>query len=433
MWQRVAAFALYFVLMASQAWSATWPGESSASAVVLGFFEGHADETIDGFLAHIRPEPLTAAARARVLASFPPYGILRPSPTESAKIAAAERVLDYSARSGVITIRVIDLDHAFVGLYFRTVILVSRQALASVDREEFSGLVAHELGHDYDWNDYWTAMQSHNHLRMQQLELRADAIAVLILRRLRIAADRLLTAVAKVTRYNERLGALATAGDYVPLKERLAFIRAMKNLAWADTEIEGLPLHESACDGGRLVTAKESCRAIAMGKHMAAEVEEGQVARQITGSSEAVNSQHVRSDEASIRALVHKGYLRSSTFKALIDRIETMSCIVYVRHDVNLPSNIEGAMSTRVVGRRDLPILRIVLNANLGGDRAVAILAHELQHVVEAANEDLSSSQSIVELFRALDVDASVDTKMFDTGAARLVTERVLDELHRHR
>jgi len=236
--QRLAAVTVCFVVMAGPASSARGPSKLSASAVVLGFFEGHADQTIDGFLAHIRPEPLTAAAQAQVRAMLPTHGNLRPSPTEGAKIAAAERMLDYNAPNGVITIQVIDLDHAFVGLYFRTVILVSRQALASVNREEFAALVAHELGHDYDWNDYWAAMQVHDHPRMQQLELRADAIAVLILRRLGIAPDRLVTAVEKVTRHNERIGALATAEDYVPLKERLAFIRAMKRLAWADAPID---------------------------------------------------------------------------------------------------------------------------------------------------------------------------------------------------
>ena len=110
-----------------------------------------------------------------------------------------------------------------------------------------------------------------------------------------------------------------------------------------------------------------------------------------------------------------------------------MSCIVYVRHDVTLRPNIEGALLIPAVGRRDLPILRIVLNANLSGNRAVAILAHELQHVVEAASGDLSSARSMAEVFRDLDVEASENTKIFDTEAARAITDRVLDELRRSR
>ena len=38
-------------------------------------------------------------------------------------------------------------------------------------------------------------------------------------------ADSLTRAVTKMTRYNERLGATATAGAYVSLKERTRFIK----------------------------------------------------------------------------------------------------------------------------------------------------------------------------------------------------------------
>jgi Peptidase family M48 len=207
-----------------------------ASQIVLGFFQSHANQDLDAFLESLRPAPLDAAARAEVLAGLPTDGTLPPSAEEQRKIAAARRLLAYCARDGVITFKVIELNHAFLGLYFRTVILVSRKLFNLVDADEFVALVAHEVGHDFDWDEYWTAMQRHDHARMQQLELRSDGIAVLTLRRLRVDPEHLVSAVQRVTLYNQRHNATARAEDYVSLSERLRFLRAVAKLVWSDSD-----------------------------------------------------------------------------------------------------------------------------------------------------------------------------------------------------
>ena len=124
------------------------------SRKVLAFFEGHSDETIDAFLMRLRPDPLDEASRAKVIASLPSEGNVRPSRKDGEKLSAAQRILDYSARPGAITLRVIDVDSAFVGLYYRTVVLVSAKALGLLSADELAALVAHEMGHDDDWNEY---------------------------------------------------------------------------------------------------------------------------------------------------------------------------------------------------------------------------------------------------------------------------------------
>jgi predicted SprT family Zn-dependent metalloprotease len=50
----------------------------------------------------------------------------------------------------------------------RAVLLASRDALALVNAEQFSALEAHELAHEYVWEEYWRAMQSGEHSRMQR-------------------------------------------------------------------------------------------------------------------------------------------------------------------------------------------------------------------------------------------------------------------------
>ena len=63
--------------------------------------------------------------------------------------------------------------------------------------------------------------------RMQELELVRDGIAVLSLRALGLEPERLIGGVVTMTRYNQRLGATASARSYVPLDERRRFIDAV--------------------------------------------------------------------------------------------------------------------------------------------------------------------------------------------------------------
>ena len=75
-------------------------------------------------------------------------------------------------------------------------------------------------------------MDRKDHQKRQELELRCDGIAVLTLRRLGIDPEHLVSAVQKVTRFNQRRDAVATSASYVPLTERITFIRAIAGLSW---------------------------------------------------------------------------------------------------------------------------------------------------------------------------------------------------------
>jgi hypothetical protein len=84
--------------------------------------------------------------------------------------------------------------------------------------------------------DYRRAEMRHDHSRIRELELRCDGIAVLTLRRLGLDAGRLIRAVERLTSYNKELRLDDNANDYVPLRERRAFIRAVEQLPWADRQ-----------------------------------------------------------------------------------------------------------------------------------------------------------------------------------------------------
>jgi hypothetical protein len=240
--QRLAA--LVVVCVASVAITTGASGPDPAIRTVLQVFEDHGEQTIDVFLMRLRTAPLDAEGRVKVLASLRHTDEVNPTRSQREKIDAAGRILDYSGRAGAIRVMPVALDLALVGLYYRTVILTSTQALDLLNAEEFTAAVAHEVAHDYDWNDYWTARKQHDAGRMRQLELRSDGIAVLTLARVGMDPERLVSAVEKVNRYNRMRdaairqdlgGAVVTTHDrYVPLNQRVAFIRAVARIPWAD-------------------------------------------------------------------------------------------------------------------------------------------------------------------------------------------------------
>jgi hypothetical protein len=208
---------------------------SNVVSSALGFFEGHGDLSIDEFLGRLRPPPIDAAEHDRVVRALPPRGSIRADAHAVAKMQLADSALAYHGRRGLISFTIIDIAPAFVGLHARAVILVSGHALALLTAEEFAALVAHEVAHEYVWLDYERAQQDHNQARIRELELRCDGIAVLTLRRLALDPERLVSAVEKLTWYNQARGLDANRKEYVSRETRRTFIRAVANLHWAVT------------------------------------------------------------------------------------------------------------------------------------------------------------------------------------------------------
>jgi Zn-dependent protease with chaperone function len=191
----------------------------------LAFFEASQGDG-EAFLRQLRPAPVSAAVRAAIVAALPHEGELEPTDRERAKIATLDAVFEFHERKGSIVVKVIDVGHAFVGLHARTVLLLSRDALSLVRPEELQALAAHELGHEFFWDEYQAARRD-DPVHLQELELRCDGVAVTTLRALGRGPEALVRAITKLTRYNERLDATASAASYVSLKDRKAFIEAI--------------------------------------------------------------------------------------------------------------------------------------------------------------------------------------------------------------
>jgi hypothetical protein len=216
------------------------PGKPSGRA--LAVFQQVGTSSAEAFLEGLRPRPLAPHLRAQVMASLPAEGEVRASEKETRKLAAIEPILDYHRRRDVLQLKLITVGHAFVGLHARTVLLVSREALDLVDAPELQALIAHEMGHEYFWDEYAAAMATGDRDKVQELELRCDGVAVLTLRELGLEAAALVRAVTALTRFNERIGAMASAGSYTSLKDRIAFVKELDGLMAGPAEPVNLTL-----------------------------------------------------------------------------------------------------------------------------------------------------------------------------------------------
>ena len=120
---------------------------------------------------------------------------------------------------------------------------------------------------------------------------------------------------------------------------------------------------------------------------------------------------------------------RSPTARALADGLEAVDVIVYVEIDRKLR---RGHGVTRFVAATpSARFLRVTLAPAGHADDLAALLAHELQHVVEIARApDVIDSRGVRRLYRTIGDDRSA-TSAFETVAAQEVALQVRRELGR--
>jgi len=179
-----------------------------------------------------RPKPVSAQDKAHILRMLPAEGeVTNLSGAGRRKLAALGQLLRATGHDSDYEIKVVDTPQARIGLFERSVVLISEHALALTDGEDLQALMAHELGHEYIWAEHQRASERNDHNRLKQLELICDAIAMVILDGLGLDPSRLMTGVEKISRYNREFrGSVIDERGYPTLSERRAFARAVT--AW---------------------------------------------------------------------------------------------------------------------------------------------------------------------------------------------------------
>jgi hypothetical protein len=201
---------------------------SGVPETAFTYFQQVEGQRFDEFLRGIRPSRLSPEAKERILNILPQADVVDASAgQQAAKLRALAPILRYHDRESAIDVKVLRVRPAAVAFLAGAAILITEPVLEVLSAEELQAAVAHELGHDYFWDEFELARQQAHYAKLQELELRCDGIAVITLYRLKLNPASLIRTVRKLNRYNGHKEADPTAERYVSSEEREKFVRAM--------------------------------------------------------------------------------------------------------------------------------------------------------------------------------------------------------------
>ena len=127
---------------------------------------------------------------------------------------------------------------------------------------------------------------------------------------------------------------------------------------------------------------------------------------------------HLRPQSPRIMAWLARGVDRSATMRGLVDRIERGDVVVYLEIERRLGPDISACVTfmAAVPGAR---YVRVSIRPDLRAADTVAMLAHELQHVVEVIDHpDVRSDDDLAALYRRIGHATGWTGRTWDTAAA---------------
>ena len=128
-------------------------------------------------------------------------------------------------------VKIVDVPQAAVAIHGRAVILISEPALEVLDADQLQAAVAHEVAHEYVWEEWHRAARQDDGRRLRQLELICDGIATVILHQLGLNSSALITGFEKMIQLNLlSLGTPLKPWKYPTLDQRREFAREVA--AW---------------------------------------------------------------------------------------------------------------------------------------------------------------------------------------------------------
>jgi hypothetical protein len=138
----------------------------------------------------------------------------------------------------------------------------------------------------------------------------------------------------------------------------------------------------------------------------------------------------LRAQDDRVKGAIREGAARSSTFKALVDRLESSDVIVYIAVNPTIKSNLSGMLTwmTRAGGFR---YVRASISPDQTLDQMIATVAHELRHAVEVAEDStVQDEHTLVAMYRKIGRQNGSDSwDRWETTAAQQAGFQVRREL----
>jgi hypothetical protein len=173
--------------------------------------------------------------RERVIASLPREGEVRAlTPEQRKKLASVAPVLKVHGRFADYLFKVVESPQARLAIYARLVVLVTDTALRLLTAGQLQALVAHEIGHEYVWEEYEDARKKNDWHCVRELELFCDGVALQTLVRMGASSSALIDALRIMQASDQRNGLVTdpTRDSHPNLVERAQFAKEItKRLA----------------------------------------------------------------------------------------------------------------------------------------------------------------------------------------------------------
>jgi hypothetical protein len=142
----------------------------------------------------------------------------------------------------------------------------------------------------------------------------------------------------------------------------------------------------------------------------------------------AADNRRIRAATPLVGALINEGIRRSRTFASLVNDIHRTNVIIYVESSMGLPVEVAGRILFAGAAG-DQRYLRVQVRATLARDQMIAVIAHELRHALEVADERSVVNERALEDFYRRVGDSPHAGGGYDTEAARVVQRIVRSEL----
>jgi Zn-dependent protease with chaperone function len=185
-------------------------------------------------LNRIEPLPqLSPEVKTRIISLLPKQGEVQVlSVAQRRKLDSLVPVL--KAHNREYLVKVVESPAARIAIHARFVVLITDTALRILNTAGLQAIVAHEIGHEYVWEEYEDARKRNDWTRQRELELFCDGVSMLTLARIGAARSALIDALRIMYTVNRRNGFMAdpVRHSHPSLAERVRFGKAMmKRLA----------------------------------------------------------------------------------------------------------------------------------------------------------------------------------------------------------
>ena len=136
----------------------------------------------------------------------------------------------------------------------------------------------------------------------------------------------------------------------------------------------------------------------------------------------------VRSQSPLATATIDYGLRHSPSMQALVDALQDTDVIAYIDSDLKPLGDVWGHVSF-VAKTRQCRYVRVVITAHLNLTRAAALLAHELQHVLEiAAHPGVVDEATLSAMYKTYG-EAGRYANAYDSAEAKEIGARVEAEI----